>query len=307
MKRIAKQIVKILPGRHWLVRFGAQLPPIFKMPFVTRLCGAIQRSLSIGDPVVTNLGISSALNITLPSNTPGHILFGTPTQYRGERGALNLSLLLCRNCSVFLDIGANLGYFTYFLRGSGAQLPIHFFEPNTELYTLIDKNVRNNNLVDITGHQVAIGDKCGQAEFYLNLTDSSSSSLETYFVVKHKVKQTQVDIRTLEAFVKEHDLQRICVKVDVEAAEFQFLNGSRDVLNEISYLIIEVLAPAIEQGFISKLIAEGFKAYYINDFTLQHSVDGSFRYVPPEYNWLFCRENPTQLQSRLRGSNLIVK
>jgi len=307
IKVMTKRFFRVLPGMHMLVRIGAQLPPKLKSRFLVRLFGAIQNSLNSDDPVMTNLGIQSTLRVRVPSNTPSFILFGTPMQYRGERGPLHLALALCTYSRVFLDIGANLGYYIFFLRGNRAKIPIHFFEPNPELYTLIDNNVFANDLKDVIGHRLAIGNICGKVDFYLNLSDYSSSSLTKYFAGKHEVMHTQVDSTTLEEFVKANNLHNICTKIDVEAAESLVLEGSRDILNEISYLIIEVLAPAINEGFIAQLIAEGFEAYYINDYSLEHSVDGTYQYVSPEYNWLFCRESPSELQAKLRYSGIIVK
>jgi hypothetical protein len=51
----------------------------------------------------------------------------------------------------------------------------------------------------------------------------------------------------------------------------------------------------------------GFHGYYINDYSLEHSLDGSFTYREPEYNWLFCREAPPELERTLAGSRFRIK
>lgn len=307
IKRTVKRAVNILLGWRWVIRLGAQLPPKLKRQVVTKVCDSVRSSLDINEPILTNLGMCSGSKVMLPPYSPGFMLFGTPSQYRGERGALNLALILSSGCGVFLDIGANLGYFTYYLRANGANLPVHFFEPNPGLFASINDNViQSDFLHDVTGHQLAMGDRCTLSKFYLNLTDHFSSSLEPYFSSDHDVSIVEVECTTLEAFVKKTAFKNICMKVDIEASEFKFLDGARGVLDDVSYLIIEILGPAIEQGFVKKLIEMGFNAYYINDFSLEYSEDGSFRYVAPEYNWLFCREDVGQLQSRLKGSTFDV-
>ena len=293
---MGKLILHHLPGRPWLIQKFALLPPNVKGAITTLFAQEILGSANINAPVTTNLGINNTFRISIPYYAPGFILFGTPEEYRGERGPLDLSLVLSQKCSVFLDVGAHVGYYIYFLRGRGSNVPIHFFEPNEELYSLIKQNVNENHLDDIAGYNLALGDRCGRADFHLNISDPSSSSLDTYFIEKHRTIKTEINISTLDRFVETHNLKNIIVKVDVEAAEKQFLDGSAAALHVISYLIIEILGPAFQDGVVNRLIEAGFEAYYINDHKLEHTTDGTFNYIPFEYNWLFCREKPKQLQ-----------
>jgi hypothetical protein len=101
-------------------------------------------------------------------------------------------------------------------------------------------------------------------------------------------------------------LENVCIKVDVENAESDFFAGATDALDRINYLIMEVLGPAHAAGFIQQVMRTPFHAYYINDYTLEFSSDGSFEYCPPEYNWLFCREDPASLAKLLADSGLKV-
>ena len=71
---------------------------------------------------------------------------------------------------------------------------------------------------------------------------------------------------------------------------------------------MEALGPAVTSGFVADLMRAGtFHGYYINDFTLEHWLDGSFTYREPEYNWLFCREAPQELERTLAGSRFLIR
>ena len=71
---------------------------------------------------------------------------------------------------------------------------------------------------------------------------------------------------------------------------------------------MEMLAPEIEAGLPARIIREtDFKAYYVNDFELVPSADGTFEYVHPFWNWLFCRLSPSELAARLSTTGFRVR
>jgi hypothetical protein len=63
----------------------------------------------------------------------------------------------------------------------------------------------------------------------------------------------------------------------------------------------------MEKGLPRKIITEwGFRAYYLRDFVLEESIDGTSSYVPPFWNWLFCRLDSTALAERLSGTRFQI-
>jgi len=248
------------------------------------------------------MGISADLRCELPA-TNMVALYGLPAFYAGERGSLELAARFSRVSSAFVDIGAHLGYFSFFVHYHGAAgVPIHFFEPDRQLFAALDRNVRANRLDRIQGYARAVGARDGLEQFFVNATDPLSGSLRTQFAPTHQVSAIDVEVESFATIARRLDLRQACVKVDVEGAEFEFLEGATNALDRIGSLIIEVLGPACERGFVPALMQRGgFHAYYINDYVLEHSADGSFTYRAPEYNWLFCRHAPEEL-SRLIGA-----
>jgi methyltransferase FkbM-like protein len=127
------------------------------------------------------------------------------------------------------------------------------------------------------------------------------------FSHRHHTASVDVKIRSFADLADHLQLDRACVKVDVEGAEAAFLRGASGALNRIAYLIIEVLGPAHQHHFVRNVIARtGFQAYYINDYRLEPSDDGGFTYQAPEYNWLFCRERPDALQAKLKPPLMVA-
>lgn len=305
LRTVARGVSRWTPFKRQLIDLGARLPPQLKCRAGIRLFDLLSRYDATGGDVVTNLGISRRYRVTLKKGERSHLLFGGPADYPGERGPLRLASVLARDCDAFVDVGAHLGYYVFYLRHHLPELPIFFFEPNRELHDRIARNVAANGLERVTGFKSALGRSDGQAVFYLNLSDDTSSSLTDHFATMHTVRQDLVEVMTFDRFAEERQLNNLCVKVDVENAEFDFTAGAEHTLHRVRYLIIEVLGPASDRGFVRTMIDRfGFTAYYINDFRVEHSPDGSFSYRAPEYNWLFCRETPAALEERLRGSGI---
>lgn len=303
---VAKAIKRMPLAEHWLA-LGGSLPPALRTRYSTRFLIALASSHPQQGLAATNLGISSQLKCLVPA-TQAQARFGKPSLYAGEFGALELALSLSRDADMFLDIGAHLGMFTFYVSAAGRHgLPIRFMEPDPELFRLIDRNVRSNQLAHVAGYEAAIGSTDGTARFFVNRTDSMSGSLTDVFATQHDVAPVDVRLRSLDSLAIELGFTRACVKVDVENAEFSFLEGAAAALDRVAYLIMEVLGPAHAKGFVPALVAQsGFHAYYINGLQLEPSINGAFTYRAPDYNWLFCRENPSELAERFRGTALKV-
>jgi FkbM family methyltransferase len=306
-KLIIDNAIRVLPWKQQIIDWGAMLPLSLRSYVSYRLLSAVANRTIASGFLRTNMGINENYNCLIPHSNQ-LVLFGKPTLYTGERGPLELAAILSRTADAFVDIGAHIGYFTFYVRTRlDASKPIYFFEPDSELYDIVDGNVRSNCLVNVHGFREAVGNKIGTATFYKNLSDSSSGSLGTDFIGMHDVERIEVKVITYSGFAQRVGLQNACVKVDIEGAEQQFIDGATAAISSIADLIIEVLGPAVQAGFVRKMIYEmGFVGYYINDYTLEYSSDASFVYSAPQYNWLFCRRKPKDLRALLSGTKFKV-
>jgi FkbM family methyltransferase len=292
-----------VPGAGACLRWAGTLPPALRSRYSLRACEAVARRVSPETRLApTNFGIDRRLKCRVPS-TQAFARFGKPDLYRGERGPLQLAARLAQDASAFVDVGAHLGYFTFFVRTRGATtVPIVFVEPDPVLFGLLQDNVVASGLSGVTGLNVAVADADGERTFHRNLSDTLSGSLTDRFGNTHQLERVTVRVMSAATLVETFGYSGVCMKVDVEHAEKQFLEGARPILDRIAYLIIEVLGPAHAAGFVRELAdAGGFQAYYINDYSLEPSADGRFVYREPEYNWLFCRDDPAALRERLSG------
>ncbi len=306
--RVTDLILDGLPLKLHILRAGARLSPSLRNDFLARALGALANRSGYSCDIETNMGIDASLKCLLPLDKGGWI-FGLPEHYVGERGALALLAVLGKQSGAILDVGAHVGYFSYFLaKRVPSSVPIYYFEPDPALFAIIEKNVRSNGLNNLIGHREAMGARTERATFFQNLSDTFSGSLDSGFVGAHNTREIAVQVRSFDDFTREIDKENLCVKVDIEGAEQQFVDGAKSEWWRIADLVIEVLGPAYYGGFVKRLMDDtGMHAYHINDYVLERSVDGVFTPNAQQYNWLFTRKSPSALRESLAGSPLSLR
>ena len=168
-----RQLAEAVPAKRTVARVGAHIPPILKHGIVPRALWAVAQR-SDEDTLISNFGIASRYAIKTPTWAGQTVLFGTPEQYRGERGALRLAAALAPQCSAFVDIGAHLGYFLFYLRHVlGPELPMYYFEAHPGLAASLHENLAAKGICGVHGFAQAIGDHEVEATFHIDLDDLS--------------------------------------------------------------------------------------------------------------------------------------
>lgn len=306
LKPIAQKIIRAVPAKHQLLALAAGLPPALRSTALTRVWAYLAATLPQAIPLRTNLGFSR--RHYLFSSDHARDVFGKPELYVGERGALELAKVLAPHSRGFVDIGAHLGFFAFYVRETlDASLPVYLFEPDPDLFQRITDNVSYAALPNVIPVQQAVGHIDGTLTFYKNPDHPDMGSITTVFAEQYQTTPITVEAVRFDTFVRQSRLQKLCVKVDVENAEFEFIEGAYGALDAIDSLIMEVLGPAQQKRFVQRMIHEhGFHAYYINDYQLEYTPDGQFTYVHPQYNWLFSKAVPAALRAKLTESKLTV-
>lgn len=294
-----------------LIKFGAVLPVWCKHGLVEKVFRRIlliyRNRYKQDQYIYSNLGMKNRLRVKLSVHqSPAHFFFGTPDLYLGEYYTLLLADKLNERCSAFVDIGANWGYYSYYMAVKYKK-PIFWFEPNPLLYSNVNSNITNNNFNNVTGSDTAISDSEGQLTFYIDQSSDLQSSLihpgANAHVKEHTVRSMRFGDWVSSASIPD----KLLVKVDVENAEWNFINGAKHNLEKVQFLILEVLGPARQSGFINFMIRElDYHAYYINENKIEHVKEEDMRYTKGEYNWLFCKYQTSILEEYLSGSKFTV-
>jgi FkbM family methyltransferase len=143
---------------------------------------------------------------------------------------------------VFVDVGANDGYYTLFAaRRIGAAGRVIAVEPSTRERVNLNRNIARNGLVNVTVIPAALGAACGMADLHLAQgVHSGHNTLGRFANDGVKAESVErVTVRTLDEVAGEIGLDRIdFMKIDVEGAEAAVIIGARRVIEATQPLIL---------------------------------------------------------------------
>lgn len=133
-----------------------------------------------------------------------------------------------------VDIGANVGSFTV-LAAQTAERVIAY-EPDPRNVACLRKNVKANNLTNVTIHELGVGTP-GPRTFNVNLTNCGHSNL--YFEGEN-TRQETVRCVSLRDVFEHNKLNTIDVlKCDCEGAEWEFLFNDEALLENVDNILME--------------------------------------------------------------------
>lgn len=189
-----------------------------------------------------------------------------------RNGLLDLEMflvdrLLNRRC-YFIDVGANLGMYSYFYSRSFKEVVA--FEPISEVTMDIEK-FRGGNIIV---HNIALSNVESELEFFIPVVRGELcpglASLESRSLPSER---RIVSVKTLDSFnFNNVDL----IKIDVEGHEYSVIQGAEKTIKKYKpLLIVEIeqrhIAAPIEVVF-DLILKMGYNGYYILDMSV-HSVN----------------------------------
>lgn len=135
---------------------------------------------------------------------------------------------------VVVDAGANIGYYTILLsKIVGARGKVYAFEPEKSCFDLLKQNCRENKCYNVILINKALSNKEGEIKFYINEKDKGLSSIiKTLNTTKVIVKTTTLN--------KEISEPIDFMKIDIEGAELQALQGATTSLRSCNKMVIEI-------------------------------------------------------------------
>jgi len=163
---------------------------------------------------------------------------------------------------VFVDIGANFGYFTCLIAakiGRGGRGQVFAAEPNPACIDLLRKNMTINwSMAPITMFPGAIGATEGNVRLAVPKNRAANASLSTNGVDEAITSIVEVPLKTMDALVPDGVVVDL-IKIDVEGHEFAVLEGARRTLKnspDVKIVMEWSLPQTKEAGYsASKLIS----------------------------------------------------
>ncbi len=144
--------------------------------------------------------------------------------------------------SNILDIGANIG--THSIPYSKVSNHVYAFEPQTNIFELLNKNILSNNINNITPYKMAIGhnenivsisNKVSDGISKGNLIDYNTNKEVNYGGIELGIGGERVDMKTIDSF----NFENIgFIKIDVEGCEKLVIYGARNTIEKYRPVVL---------------------------------------------------------------------
>jgi FkbM family methyltransferase len=141
-----------------------------------------------------------------------------------------------KNGDVFIDAGANVGYFSAVAAGLvGKTGQVHSFEPVPEYFKKLKNLSDANSRYKITANQLALGDKETTEKIYIGGPShiGDNTFFPDFLEGISEVRTADVKVCRLDKYIKDKGLSNIkLIKIDVEGFEFPLLLGMEEYFLE---------------------------------------------------------------------------
>ena len=140
-----------------------------------------------------------------------------------------------KNNPVVMDVGANVGRYSFDALEINKNSRIIAFEPHPKTYNKLVNNVQNNNF---KAYNFAVGNSDGKIKLYDYDNNDGSSHASLHEDVIKDLHQGSaishdVDIITLSSFFEKRNISSIdLLKIDTEGNEFDVLKGAGQYLKD---------------------------------------------------------------------------
>ena len=169
---------------------------------------------------------------------------------------------------VFLDLGANIGYFSLLVANISPSAKVISFEPVAGLFQNLNDNIALNNIKNISTINVAVGEINEEKELFISYRDNLGMS-SFHQPENFSGKTERVRVVTIDDWFETSGLPGIdIIKLDIEGSELAALKGMNEVLQEQKpVLIVEInpgtlsmfnLKPSDINDHLKQLYFEGF-------------------------------------------------
>ena len=169
-----------------------------------------------------------------------------------------------------LDVGANRGQFALVALDRVPGAAVHCFEPVPAALATLHRVVDRRPGVRV--HPVALGRAAGEAELHVSASDDSSSLLVVGSRMQRAYPQTRTVSRVAVAVARLDELfapaelaRPVLLKIDVQGAEADVLEGAAALLPHIDDILVECSFVELYDGqpladdLVARLLGHGYR------------------------------------------------
>jgi len=279
-------------------------------------------------PAKFRFPVSGRLSIPIPGFSP-LLLDVNPTCFLGkvlfweglggfEPSVHRVFKALIRKSETFLDIGANVGFYSLLASKYNPGVRVHCFEPLPASFKYLMSNIQANGANMVQAHQMALSNKTGPTTFFYAINPkfpfvkdqlTSTGSLdESQANRTSKLEKARVEQIKLDEFVNTVQLGRIdLIKLDTEATEHLVMDGAKaTIMAHRPIILCEVLPGKVEQEIQSRVESMKYAPFRITEDGLQRVHDLGHTNAQTN-DYLFCPKEKLSVIEPLLASVESVK
>lgn len=135
----------------------------------------------------------------------------------------------------FLDVGANIGWFSLIASLSSSQISVLAIEPAPENADLFRSNIKFNRIPNVEVIEAAVADIRGKTELHLSEVNRGDHQIEVRGGWRETVSVEMID---LDSLLPKIILPLKWVKMDIQGMEGRALRGGRELIERYRPVIV---------------------------------------------------------------------
>jgi FkbM family methyltransferase len=195
-----------------------------------------------GKEVVCRTFFGQDMHVLLPSSTDIYLTGGKT--HESEIRLARFLIHCLKKGDILVDAGAHYGYFTLLAAQLvGQSGKVVAFEGSATTFKVLQKNTAS--FKSITAHHLALSDTDGELVFYefpnqyaeYNALDIQQFRQDAW-IGENPPREYRVQAVSLDGYLEKANLSPTVIKIDVEGAEYQVIQGMGHFLEKASPVVI---------------------------------------------------------------------
>ena len=216
-----------------------------------------------------------------------------------ELGIEKVISKLVQKSETFIDVGANVGFYSCLAAALNPSISIYAFEPNPKVRIKLATNLNKNNFSGrVSVLTFGLSNTSKISEFYVPpLSGTAAGSLRELHPEEGESEKFSVSVKPLDQILSEIENLDL-IKMDIEGAEFEALQGARDLIEKHKpVIIVELLRKWMlpfgshPQNVVDFVSARDYACFAIEDIGLrtisiidEDTIETNFLFFPTSRN-----------------------
>jgi len=182
-------------------------------------------------------------------------------------------------CDVFIDVGANIGFYTCIARSMGRQVVA--FEPQPHNLEFLYRNLVTNSWNDVEVFPVGLGDHNDLMTLY-GASGPSASLVKGWAGYSTRTRQI-IPVNTMDTLIGHRFTgKKLLIKIDVEGAEYGVLLGAKNIISQNRPVcFLEICLGEFHPGMLNPRFLETFDYFWQLGYEVR-TADKEYRPVSRE-------------------------